>query len=1379
MGTRARLYSQGLGGGGAEGSNLTIAAILPLLTTANVNELAPNLYYSNARTFANLQLASLNDLRDVTFYSNGGADLRQANYGLVWNATSNIWQPGPVTASLSGFTTDDLVEGSNNLYYTNNRSRFAIFAGDNTITYNPYTGEIRANVQQIANAGSNTTDGLPEGTQNLYFTNARVLANIQGLSVFDLRDVNEPQSVFSGAILKWNGTAFVPVDPSTLTTNLAVKANTVNTLFGFTTDDLAEGSNNYYLTPVRLANLLANTTLDALADVHTPANTLVDTYVLTWNAATSKWIASPTANVGGVGSASFAERSNIANVALSTVLAANATFADTARVSQFTSNANYANVSGFTTFAERSNIANVALFTITSGTANSALTANFATLAGQVSTLNNFTTNDLAEGNARLYYTDARVFSNVSQMYLDTLYDVSVSTANIGQALVYDGSNWVPGSTIGTAGSANFAETSNIANLVVSLSNHTTNDLTEGSNNLYYTTDRLKNDIQAAIYGKDIELDDLSLFGDLTVQGNTVLLNVANVITQAKALTLGKDVSAEGVGIYVPSANASIVYGGANDGFGFNRDVTIAGNLLPAIDSRFNLGSPSKLWRGLYIGARTIYLGNTTIGGSPSGGLIVQDQFGNPAGIELSNIAATQFVVVNRVLGNVSPETEFSGYFGGNVAQFTSNVTGNIYFGILKDGDFNKFAGLRVEELRDGAGVVRSDLTLYNDREAFSNSRAALRLTGNANAEFLGNVIKINNIEVIDWRGNFVGNVYTGRRDIDITKGGTGANTTQDARRNLFGDMTGGLVAKIVGSNTLAPVSILAGTGVIVTDGDAQSGSPTISIGQNVATTASVTFENVTINRNLAVYGNVTTYGANNLSISDNMIYLNHGANSAPNPDIGISWAFIPVANGYQHGGIFRDATDGRIKFYEGYTLEPDANIFINTDHASFRFANIQSTSFIGNVVGVVSSLDNHTTDSLKEGSGNLYFSNTRVLQAVNPRLTTANVTELNNLYFTNARVVTVVTPLLTTANVIESASNLYFTNARAVAAFTGADLNVSNIIVNRLDANIVNISGNVTFGTGTGGTLTGLANLIVDNITTNTFTKSITVIGDIRATGNLYANGLVLKNIDVTDTVISGNITGGGTSTFNTLSANTITTAQLNVTSNAITVVSGLTGNPNDDAFFIVNRGTNTDVSLKWSEAADRWQFTNDGNVYFNIPIPEEYSNVTYDISAQSGTDNRSANLRLQGTRTGNVVVSDIIEVVGSGLVEVQRTSADKITINAGIAPVSVPGVNSAAYVEITRFDINTYRTAKYVYTATTTAYISGGPHFASGEILVMHDGANVYESQYGMMLTNGDEIVTFQTTINNGNVILSAKSTDGGTIATVKLAGTTYTEV
>ena len=291
--------------------------------------------------------------------------------------------------------------------------------------------------------------------------------------------------------------------------------------------------------------------------------------------------------------------------------------------------------------------------------------------------------------------------------------------------------------------------------------------------------------------------------------------------------------------------------------------------------------------------------------------------------------------------------------------------------------------------------------------------------------------------------------------------------------------------------------------------------------------------------------------------------------------------------------------------------------------------------------------------------------------------------------------------------------------------------------------------------------------------------------IAPTRITGNLvvdnkiFANGLILQNIDVTDTVISGNITGGGGSIFNTVQANSITVAALNVTSNIITLLSGVVGASISNASISVNRGTNADVALRWEEEIDRWQFTNDGTSYYPIPIPDEYSNVTYDISIQSGANNRTANLQLQGTRLGNIVLSDTVEVIGTGLVSVQRTSADKITIDAGIAPVSVLGVNNLSYVEITRFDKNLYRTSKYVYTVTTTAYISGGPHFASGEILLMHDGANVYESQYAMMLSGHDEIVTFETSINNSNVILSAKTTDSGTIATVKLSGTTYTEV
>jgi hypothetical protein len=99
------------------------------------------------------------------------------------------------------------------------------------------------------------------------------------------------------------------------------------------------------------------------------------------------------------------------------------------------------------------------------------------------------------------------------------------------------------------------------------------------------------------------------------------------------------------------------------------------------------------------------------------------------------------------------------------------------------------------------------------------------------------------------------------------------------------------------------------------------------------------------------------------------------------------------------------------------------------------------------------------TTANVIETSGNLYFTNARVVSALiacqniiieaNGRisanastgaslnLTTADVRETSNLYFTNARVVTVVTPFLTTANVIETSANLYFTNTRAISAFT------------------------------------------------------------------------------------------------------------------------------------------------------------------------------------------------------------------------------------------------------------------------------------------------------------------------------------------------------
>jgi hypothetical protein len=58
------------------------------------------------------------------------------------------------------------------------------------------------------------------------------------------------------------------------------------------------------------------------------------------------------------------------------------------------------------------------------------------------------------------------------------------------------------------------------------------------------------------------------------------------------------------------------------------------------------------------------------------------------------------------------------------------------------------------------------------------------------------------------------------------------------------------------------------------------------------------------------------------------------------NPDLGFAGGYYDA--GYAHAGLFRDASDGIFKFFDGYTPEPDEAVNIDTTHASFSFAPIK-----------------------------------------------------------------------------------------------------------------------------------------------------------------------------------------------------------------------------------------------------------------------------------------------------------------------------------------------------------------------------------------------------------------------------------------------------
>lgn len=197
---------------------------------------------------------------------------------------------------------------------------------------------------------------------------------------------------------------------------------------------------------------------------------------------------------------------------------------------------------------------------------------------------------------------------------------------------------------------------------------------------------------------------------------------------------------------------------------------------------------------------------------------------------------------------------------------------------------------------------------------------------------------------------------------------------------------------------------------------------------------------NLQIDGNLIVGGTSTTLSSQNLSVSDNMIYLNEGveeeisnavgdgsevvyttaennqyvigmvvtitgvtpssfnvvdaevidvtstsftisstntdtyvsggtakAKTNTNPDLG--WVAGYYDGIYAHTGVFRDATDGRFKFFKGYTLEPDQDVFLDTTHPSFSLAEVQANTFYGALSG------NATTATTWETSRDLTIS--------------------------------------------------------------------------------------------------------------------------------------------------------------------------------------------------------------------------------------------------------------------------------------------------------------------------------------------------------------------------------------------------------------------
>ncbi len=292
---------------GASGVTTGISGDTLTITGPNLGTYLQNISGQTFTTLSDVATPAASDDGKILYYDH--------------STTSFKWKTDSATLS-----TDAVSEGSSNLYFTNARADARITnalkdednMASNSATHVPSQQSVKAYVDSQILTKDNT-DEIAEGSSNLYFTNARADARVAAASINALADV-DTSGIASGKILKYNGTNWVVADDATSGgggtdadtlqgQNLAYVLNYANhtgtPTIPSNTSQISESGNLYY-TNARADARIAAASLSALSNVHTATPT--DGQVLKWDNGNSRW--APAADNGHSNTDSLSEGSS-------------------------------------------------------------------------------------------------------------------------------------------------------------------------------------------------------------------------------------------------------------------------------------------------------------------------------------------------------------------------------------------------------------------------------------------------------------------------------------------------------------------------------------------------------------------------------------------------------------------------------------------------------------------------------------------------------------------------------------------------------------------------------------------------------------------------------------------------------------------------------------------------------------------------------------------------------------------------------------------------------------------------------------------------------------------------------------------------------------
>ena len=651
----------------------------------------------------------------------------------------------------------------------------------------------------------------------------------------------------------------------------------------------------------------------------------------------------------------------------------------------------------------------------------------------------------------------------------------------------------------------------------------TTSDIGEGTN-LYYTTARANTDIDARVTKSfvdalDVDADTLdgqdgSYYLDYNNFTNTptdsdttydLTIPATGTIRLSDSANSNDDVVFVGSGATTVSSNATHITISSTD----NNTTYSAGDGIDLSGTSFSVTAGSGLTQdasGLSHADTSTQASLTALTGANVVSDIDLDGFGHVTSLATRAMTLADLGYTGETDATADQTiTAGTGLSGGGTGDVTINHSNSITAGTVSEGGVTR-------TLSYGGSFNVPSVTYDSEGHITGTATVALTLPASDNTD----------------------TTYTAGDGLTLTSTTFSVNAAGDSSliantSGLFIDdstlsiatsqLTGDVVLGTQTSGNYVATTT-GGTGVTVTGGTGEGSTPIVAIGQDVSTSANVTFQDGTftgdlqIDGDFTVSGNVVTINVQELVVEDNLIYLN--ANSAQtNPDLG--WAGSYNDGTYAHAGMFRDTSDGVFKVFDSYTPEPDASAFIDTSHSSFSLADIQATTFIGTLNGTANNATNlngqaasfylnynnftntptigDATVTVSAGSGLTTGGTFTTNQVANSTVTIAHAdtsTQASLTALTGGAVVSDIdldgfghitglsTRTLTTSDIGEG-SNLYYTTARANTAI---DNRVTQSFVNALNVTAAGVQTNsVSLGSDTTGnyvaTISGTANEI------------------------------------------------------------------------------------------------------------------------------------------------------------------------------------------------------------------------------------------------------------------------------------------------------------